>query len=867
MEKQMGLRLRYEAHTLPWLLDFKQKVASIPTIPGSGTGQLAVMSTAGRAGVTINLAKFKDRLDKVIAEDEGSLIGVWDGDELLDEWIAKRGSGQINDRATTYPISGPVLASIFDQYLVPAFDGGANPAIDPNWKWGGGTSGGEGGLLANPGFEGVPLPNGGFELGSVGNWQARNTASIRAILNAAEAQEGSYHGEIFNITAAGDGAEISIQGLTPGKTYTIIGYGNDETAAGDRYRAGVTDAITPTHPNAYTGTDGTVYAEIDNATQGNGSSDGTYQSFTLSFIAASDSVLLFVEAPDGAAADLKIDGWTISGYGVGLGPWIPLSTRVNTFEVDTSWSNSGAQSCKIQADDLLYTNPWTGATGYAYLTGIGQDRSFTVGKTHNCGIVVRQTSGSDQYFVVVISRKTIVGEIGSPGSAWLKSAKVLVPSGVPTVVPIDEFVPDVAENRFEIRWQYQGADDANLHPSPDFWVDDAYINEGLPAAYPGDILIKLFDAHSEIGKWIDYSSFTATLDSNGVAFPKKIAFEVQWGEHYGHVLDRMVDVQLEWELVRKTTPVGNLTHDFHLYNKGGRDSTPATAINKGQSVTGGEIVSRIPDYTSVLLEGAGRAWSKVTDATTEGQFGVLEKFVANRQLLNEETRVLAANEYLAYEAANRKAARLAMTASFFHPRPGKDFKPGDSIPWQVPPRLPKETRRVQRIDYTNHFPTRYVVTGSTLLDGEAAAFDLIWRLWRRFSRPQATESAGSGLGDKGGHFTVQVAASDASAESQGKADVGFLCLGVDDHLVIMAAQLICWSAGGGEVWLSEGTFTSDPDEIVVGYSQSYPEPITLHGASNGGTVIQLSAAETAFGVDVTDVGRMVDVKVNGPLGG
>lgn len=862
------MRLRYSAWTLPWLLDFKQKVASIPVLPGSGAGSIPFLTTAGQASATINLATFADRLDQVIADDEGSLIRVYDGDTIIDEWIAKKGSRSIATDTKTFPLTGRALASRFDQYLVPPFDNGTNPAVDPGWKWGGDITDGDN-LLKNPSFETSAWPNGGFELGSVGSWTNRAGGVIRAVLNAVEAFEGDYHGEIVSIGAAGDGAEDSISGLEIGETYTLTLRLNDETAAGDRYRVGVTDAISGTHTNAYV-EDEILWAEIGNATQGNGASTGVYQTTTLAFTATAETITVIVEAPDGAAADLKVDGGIIAGYEVGISPWYALSSRVNVCELSNDWADDGSQSCKIQADDLLYVNPYTDATGYAYLTGIGQQVGLTVGKTYNAGIMAYQESGSDQTLLLIMKRLVTVGDIGSGGSTFLKHVKVVVPDSTPTPLVIDEFIPDVASFSYEVRWQFQGADDPGvLKPGPTYYVDSAYLAEGLPATDAGDILTTLFDAHPDIGNWIDYSSFGAT-DSNGDAWPEDIAFEVQWGEHYGHVLDRLVDLKYEWELVPKAAQVGNLTHDFHLYAPGGRDATyqnggtPTTAINKGQSTAEGEVAKRIPDYTSVLLEGAGKAWSKEVDATTEAQFGVLEKFVANRQLLNETTRVLAAEQYLAYEEANRTAARIGVTASRHHPRPMVAYKPGDSIPWQIPPAHPKESRRVQRIDYNNSHPTSYVVTGSRLLDGEAAAYDLIWRLWRRFTRPKEAVATSGGTGDKGGHFTIQVAAVDASVEAKGKADPGFQCVGTDDHVVIMAAQFLCWQAGGGEVWLSEGTYSCDPDQIIVGYDVSYPEPITIHGAANGATVIELTGSETNWGVLVTTVGKLEDVLVEAP---
>lgn len=810
----MGLRLRYAAYTLPWLLDFKQKVASIPVIPGSGTGQVPLFSTAGRARVTANLVKF-DRIDEVIADDEGSLMRVFDGSDIIDEWIIKRGSQEISSDVKVMPLSGPALASYFDQVLVPAFDNGATPVVDPNWKWGAAAEAASN-LLSNPSFETLAFPNGGFEQGSVGSWENRNGGALLAVNNPGEARSGSWYGEIISIGSAGDGAQISLSGLYPGKTYVITGYGKDSTAAGDRYRAGVTEAINPTHTNAYTGADGTIYAEIGNASSGSGSSDGTYQSFTLAFTATSDSVQLFIEAPAGAAADIKLDDWNIAGYGVGLKGWKPLNGqyREDTFELSTAWSVDGDQSVKVNGSDLLYVSPYSGNTGYG-TTGIEHDPITVVpDKTYTYGGTIYNPTGSAIVVLVVMQRITPLGPVGSPGSSYMSSLRFEVPATSELTLS-KETVSDTAEIEFNVRWQYQGADSpGTLFPTGDWHGDLFFVVEGKAAATPGDILTQLLDAHDEIGNWIDYSSFDESTDSNGDAWPEEIAFEVQWGEHYGHVLDRMVDIEYEWELVPKAVPSGTLTHDLHLYVGGGRDATyqnsgvPTTAINKGQSVLGGEVIKRIPDYTSVILEGAGGAWTEDTDATTEGQFGVLEKFSANRQLLNETTRSLAAAELLAYEEANRRAVRLEIVASLTHPRPLVDYRPGDSIPIQVPPALPKESRRVQRTDYTNTYPTRYVVTGSRVLDGESAAYDLIWRMYRRFSRPpEQVQPSNPVVTSSGGEFSISIAAADATPEEIEKAD--FKCVGFNDQLVINQAwkKLDQISTGaGGRLVFSSGHF-------------------------------------------------------------
>lgn len=772
----MGLRLRYSAWTLPWLLDFKQKVASIPVTTGSGTGQVGLFTTAGRAGVEVNLAKF-DRIDEVIAADEGSLIRVFDGPVIIDEWIAKRGAHDISDRATRHPLSGPALPSIFDQYLVPAFDSPANPVEQGSWQWGADN------ILGNPGLE--------------------------------------------------DGA------VTPKQFHLVI------TATGGTFT--LTDGTDTTSAIAHNADASTISTRIQTDL-------GLFIDVVVVQIATSPRTFVIEMVTPAFGVNLGINAGSLTGGtgttttivegGVGISPWTKAQTLVSGLPNQGNYDTE-PHATTVNPDTGTYAlqiDPGPVGVSSNRNAGAQQVPSITPG-LHQGSIRVRPTSASDPF------RLGIFG-VGEEVIAWSNPSGDTLPPNTYSTIPLADI--QIPEGNSQIIFRLACTKVGPSDPSS-FNLDNAELYPGLPASNAGDILTTLFDAHSQIGNWIDYSSFGAT-DSNGDAWPEDISFEVQWGEHFGHVLDRMVDLGYEWELVPKTTPVGTLTHDFHLYNSGGRDATyqnggvPTTAINKGQSILGGEVVKRTPDYTSVLLEGAGGAWSKVTDATTEAQFGVLEKFVANRQLLNEATRVLAAEQVLAYEAANRRAARIEVGASLIHPRPLRAYRPGDSIPWQIPPALPKESRRVQRVDYTNTFPTRYVVTGSRVLSGDAAAFDLIWRLWRRFSRPPAVETGTVAVGgDKGGAFTIQVAASNASSWSKGKADPGFQCLGVDDHILIMEAMYQLFLAGGGELWLSEGTFSCAPDQVIVGYSTSYPVPIIMRGVGDA-SIIQLATTETLYGV-------------------
>lgn len=818
--------IRYEAWTLPWLLDFKRKVARLPDITGSGNGSVSLFTTGGESRVDLALGKF-DRLDEVVSDTEGSLIRVYDGRDIIDEWIAERVSRAHSDNNKVASISGGSIASVLDKYLIYPYDG-LNPTIQGDWIWGAGIGGDDdeaGGLLGNPGFENLPMPNGGFEFGNDDHWGIFQGGAIIASNDPGNAFEGNFYGTMFSLGATLDGVTYAFTGLQPGKTYTITGRLNEPTASGGRYRVGISDASTATHTNAYQDAEGIWWAEIGNAAEGAGSANGTWQTVTLTFVAVSTGAEMIVQWADpGAGPDVRIDAFTIAGFQVGLQPWKPyILNFTEIFEYQTTIKHSGLAALRTQSTDFVYTNPYTGAQGWGR-TGPYQTLPIVPGKTYTGSGWIYQASGSDKTFLLVFQRTVTLGEIGSPGSSFMGSVRVVVPSGVWTKLELTD-IADTNEIRWELRWEYQGAFDSLGHQSPVWYADDCSFYEGFPATTPGDIATLLFDALVDRGlfDWIDYTSFDAVNDSDGTPWPEVIGLTVQWGSSVGQFLDQLVDLGYEWELIPKDVPVGTLTHDLNLYPSGGRDDAPATAINVKQGVTGGEVVNRVPDYTRVLLEGSGEAWSTGTDATSDANFGPLEDFVANRQLSDEGTRLLAIDQHLAYEAANRNAVQVEIFNSPNHPTPLVDYRPGDSLPMQVPPGLPKETRRIQRIDYTNSFPARYVVTGSRLLDGEAAAYDLIWRMWRRFNRPPSLAGGGAIGEGKGGQFTVQVAAGNATALSQGKAD--YLASTADATVELLLA-IGTVTASKGEIHMSEGDFPITTKLVI-------PNGVKLMGRGEG----------------------------------
>ena len=821
--------LRYEAWSLPWLGNFHRKVARLPVLEGTGT--LPFLSTSGVGSAVVDTARF-DRLDTVISDTEASLISVFDGPDLLHEWFTDR-KGLKHRADSQAKFNGFNLISVFDRYILRPYDYGITPgqSIQQDWVWGGETEGG--GLLQNGGFETSSLPNGGFEDGTMGYWAptqadgfltTASSATFRAVLDGAGADAGSYYG-LARALASNSGVVRTISGLTIGETYTITGKLNEPTASGDRFRAGIEGASSASHTNAYE-SDGYWWAEIDNATQGNGASDGTWQDFTLTFVAAQTSVSLVVLYTDtGAPIDFRLDTWAMSGEGLGLAPWYPhVPSRMEIFERTTTTVRSGTGAARWQGYDELYTG-LSGVSGYSHIR-LGQWVNVVPGRTYTATAWVRHDAGADRDYRLIIRRRNLIGTGGTfaPGYSWLRNQRQTLTTGTWTQFQFT-FVADDVELAFEIAWVYPGSGSLL---SPVTFVDDCSLVEGLPATTPGDIQTQLFDSRSDLFDWIDFSSFDETNDSNSDPWIQDVSFTAPWGASFGQILDTWVDLGFEYELVRKATPVGNLTHDFHFYNPAGRDSNPTgTALLPRPGVTGGQAALRIPEYTALMVEGADGSFVEDTDATNLTNFGRLEKFVAHRNIADTATLQLLADQYLAYEEANRNAVQYEIAETPGQKRPGIDYRPGDTIPMSLPPGLTKENRRVQTIRYTYGQPTRYVVTGSRLMEGEAAAFDLVWRLWRRFTRPDEIPAAVAAGGEGGGAApSVVVAPSDASDLEKARADL--ICPGTADENVLYAAEDLL--AAGGRILLTSGTLSVD-----VGFFPT--KPIHIQGMGSGVTWI------------------------------
>lgn len=665
----MSRTLRYTAWTLPWSAVFKQTVAHLPVPEGTGRGSKTFLGVDTDDGeIMLNHGQF-NRVGEVISDTVGSLIRVYDGETIIDEWLSERTQERTTDEERLIGVAGPGLPGAFDKAFVYPVNYPENPSLSPNWKWG------DTNQLGNPGFE-------------------ESAVSVTKYILTITATGGT-----FTLT---DGTD----------TTSAIGTPFDDLAA-------------------------TIANEIE-------ADIGSLSDVVVDRTSIANKIYLiqYVTPPFGPTLTVNT-GFLTGGTatlvpdqtgGLSPKPWTIAHNFAEPAPPDDAYPFFGVVDDNPRTGLYsLYVDPPNPGLISNRSPGIQQEQTVIPGSTYQASIWVEPEQSTDIFRLrVVTDGEEILASTQttlSTGSyQQLSLSNITIPDGVTTVA---------------IRLQQVNA---HPHVTGNYWVDDGFFGEGFLEDTPGGILELLFaDAQSDhasdprgvILDWVDISSFDGTNDSNGVPWTGSHSFVASFGESYGQILDKFVDLGYEWELVPKATPSGGFTHDLHVYNSGGCDTTPSTAITIGQGVKSGDVVKRIPAYTRALVQGAGGIYVEEEDATADTNFGPIEKFFRATWITDTVTLTQYAESLLAAEAANRKAVRFELFATDVHPHPIVSYRPGDSVPMQNPPSLPKETRRVHRVDYVNTNPTEYAVTGSRVFSGEAAAMDLVRRLWRRFSQPDA----------------------------------------------------------------------------------------------------------------------------------
>ncbi len=735
--------LRFECWTLPWSATFQRVIADIPAVEGKGKGSVR-FNDFGSASIAV--PSDYTRLNEIISATVGTMIRVYDGTTIIQEFLAERLNFTIEENRVA-TISGDDLASAFDRARIYPFDYPNNPTSFPNHVWAGAN------VLTNPGFE---------------NSEERPTVY-----------------ELWN-----DGATSDTFTATDGTdTTSAIAWDASASTVETRLKADIT-------------------AYVDVIVTGEGTEDEPWTiQFSNPFdfddvtLAINDTGMTSTLSTIVFGA-LQPTGWTKSQT-VAQGTTVVFGEYTN-FVVRTNFPDTGTYALFV--NPKLIGRRYAGAqqvvnvkSGGTYQASL---RIRPLSGTDLYRFVIR---GVDGQFVASDSGGLNGTAYTVDTYSTITISDVVIPDGMSQIIfrisNVDAAPVDPAGFEIDNATFTEGAAAATVGTIVTSLMDDASADHSGDTR--GTILDWIdytgFDAtnDSTTTAWDDSLSFTAFRGAPyGQVFDQLRELGYEWRLTPKVTPAGGLTHDLDWY----NKDAAGTDHT----------SSATPAINVGQSTTAGPLVRRIPRYTAVLVEGEGGGYTEDKDATAETNFGRLETYHGDTTLGDSTTRTASADELLDAEADNRVAVQIRIVRNDAHPIPLVDYTPGDLISFQLPPQLAKESRRIQQITWRNTQPATYQVTGSRVFEGKAGAWENVRKLLRRFTPlTDPAPFVGSAIplvGTGGGGVpTVMVAASDASEMSKSKAD--FQCTGTADQDVIMQAMDEFPSGIGGRVILSEGAYS------------------------------------------------------------
>ena len=691
--------LRYEAWALPTVTPYERLIAHVPAIVDTGSGSV-VLNDGGQGALSV--PNDWDRLTDLMSSTHGSLIRVFDGTNLIHEWITQSAQYEMK-RGGRVNISGPDMGYLMSKSLVYMFDYTDKPSNDVDWHWGSQAN-----LLSNGSFnDGLNFIEGqgvsdGFELG-LDPWWAGAIDGVSATLEIESSivDTGSFSAKCTAILTEG-GMTAPIRGLWPGKTYTcsirVLAIVANDMILGckgpENMGLGTATRIQEQSIGHLGG------FEVQLLFTGTGSWETA--SYVFDVAPGQTATEMSVrDATTGFPGIFYVDTNTFSGYGVGMAPWQPTSEpQVTEF----------TSSDQVNPQEGPYTGKVTATDGHGIFQSVTNTEK---GVTYTGEAWVRNTAGSARWALELTDE--LGTRIAQTSVVSTTTFQQMVVTG-----ELPDNLPGPREMNLTLR-NYSGA-------TATAWFDDCKLYRGQPAATAGSIVLELHtdasvdhasDPRGASLDWLDLSSFTATTDSGSTSWAQTESFIARGGDTFLNTLRNLISLDYEWRIVAKSTPAGGLTHDLELYEPDGlgTDYTAATtpSVLIGLGVHGASIIRRIPEFSHVLVSAEEGAWSEAKNTTLDTNFGQWEAGI--RYPASEIDTPLAV--YAAQLVANEEKNLLSVEALAFatpnHPRPLVAYTVGDMLKWQFPPELPKEDRRVTRINYVNSEPTTYVITGTKIL--------------------------------------------------------------------------------------------------------------------------------------------------------
>lgn len=764
------------------------------------------------------------------ANDHASIIRIFDDQEQNVFSFWSEFLDQVYEPQGMTTVHGPGIGSILGKMIVQPKNGLNDD--DPDWLWGS-----EENLLTNPGFEDEPLgiANPGFEDGNRLPWWAGaiDGKSATLAVQTSVVDTGTYAAICTPLLQEG-GMSTNIR-LVGDKEYHITM--RFRGVSGVEYQFGVTsqDSV-PLLGSAFFETENTQ--EVQKRWNGTGG----WQTIELDFKSGKNQTstqLSIRESETFNGGPFYVDNFTMTGFGIGIDPWT-ISQQIDrpnplrygeydVFEVTDEEAHSGTYSLKI--------NP--GALGRAY-AGAQQVVSVKPLTTYHGSVWVYPMSSEDFRFVVRSPIDELLVEETMDNLTPFEWTQITLP-------PFKTLA-----NQTRAIFRIANAEQSG-NPSA-FFVDDAELFEGIPAAPVGEILHALIDPIQArgVGAWLDTSTFDDTTDSNGNPWTRDEGIGIPPGQSILQVLDAFVDMGYEW-LVEWDDDLEVFALKVYNYEGLGEDKTDTLTFHPREGWRPTVYQESMPPYTAVLGEGDPGIWAYEEDAGMVSGYGRLEGSASLSGVGIPSVGGLT--NWLTQQLGIIKDHRFAIraeVASREDRRFGTAWSLGDKVNFAFPDtHIGLKSERIHSLQilaaagdeadllYTLDFVKTVLIeppSGTTSAPTSYVLNRFLRKFNRKITSPSLTAApiAATG-GGSGGAPTIVVAASDATQASKDKAD--FVCTGIGDEQVVQTAAALMPS--GGRIILTEGVFRFTTDIVFLWNIHLLGlGPATIIEVSGSGTAIE-----------------------------
>lgn len=806
-------RWTVEAWTLPGSVPFQRRVMDVPgelafTVPASGIGRIA-----------INVPSVWDRLDDVLdpANDVGSLLRLYETDragarQIRGEFPTRR-TDAVWGEGGDVTITAPSIEDALEEIVTFPYDY-PPPIVQPDWKYGADEAAGS---FSDGGMESTALFNGDAETGSTQPWSGTQDDAIFTPPTLFEVNDADPDTGVndFYIEPGGlhSGMATSFN-VYGGKQIVITARLKEPTGAGRRYTMYLKMGDGSTMSVGQKVWSGYALAELDAAAYEAGASDGTYQDLAITVtygadVSESELIIHYDDHDGGTALPFYVDNVTIQGAGFAgwEGVWQPYKA-VDTFEFDTTIYRTGTRSLKFK----------TGSGSPAFGSGAEQRvTGLTPGVTYTLTGWMRHDSGSLAKMAMIARR---------PGGVFYGSQVVDVPTGTDWTVGYLTFTADTDEVWCDFFHNAAGA-------SPNWYLDDVLLAEGLPPSTVGEIVGALLDdAQTDhtgetgvlaraTGVWIK-PDFTDTDDSAGNAWRADESVTIRMGKTYGKVLSDFAQMGYEYRIrPNPSYPSDSESHILQIFNPsdpstrtGGAsvDLTGSVGFSTA-TVTAGQIVRRPRTRTVALAAGEGNLISVAKDGVAA--WGAKELFVPAQDVTDTGTLDQAAATALVERGTSTEASQITILDDD-HFSPFIDFQPGDWVRGELGGQIPRGNHRVAAItgDIRGGLATFTLDLGAQVFVGASGTEEGVRRLLAKFDGISQRDDKPSTVAQSG-KIEVEpaflVAASNAHTVT--KAVAHFQCSGAADEDEIQYA--LDSLPYGGRVRLSEGDFFTTSAAVIT----------------------------------------------------